>query len=552
VRNVDHSREPTPGLPELTNGWRWVALGDLAASESNSITDGPFGSKLKTEHYTDDGPRVIRLQNIGDGLFRDERACISESHFRSLQKHRIYGGDLVIAALGEELPRSCIIPDWVGPAIVKADCIRFKPHADLALPKFLNFALNFEQTRKRTGNIVHGVGRPRLNLTEIRGVFVPLTSINEQRRIVAKIDELFSDLDAGVAALERVRGNLKRYRAAVLKAAVEGKLTEDWRAQHPDTEPASVLLDRILTDRRRQWEKDQLAKFAQASKRPPTGWQLKYDPPQVPHTASLPSLPSGWIWASIDQLADVGTGTTPSRTNKAFYSEGSIPWITSTAVNAPYVHEASELVTQRALNETTLRLYPPGTLIVALYGEGKTRGKVSELMLAATINQALASLVMEDALSGCRPYLKSFLAANYEQLRRQAAGGMQPNLNLGLVRALAVALPPLEEQRVICAELERRLSIVDEIEAQVAANLKRAARLRQGILKRAFEGRLVPQDPDDEPACNLLERIRRQRPKASPSGNGNPRPRRSGRPRKGERTLPLFIQDDGDDQESVS
>ena len=91
----------------------------------------------------------------------------------------------------------------------------------------------------------------------------------EQHRIVAKIEELFSDLDAGVAALERVRANLKRYRAAVLKAAVEGKLTEDWRAQHPDTEPASVLLDRILTERRRQWEKDQLAKFAEAGRQPP-------------------------------------------------------------------------------------------------------------------------------------------------------------------------------------------------------------------------------------------------------------------------------------------
>ena len=88
-------------------------------------------------------------------------------------------------------------------------------------------------------------------------IHFPLPPVPEQRRIVAKIEELFSDLDAGVVALERVRANLKRYRAAVLKAAVEGKLTEDWRAQHPDTEPASVLLERILTERRRQWEKDQ-------------------------------------------------------------------------------------------------------------------------------------------------------------------------------------------------------------------------------------------------------------------------------------------------------
>src|SRR5208283_5089249 len=255
-------KESATEKPELAAGWSWVALGDIAASEPNSITDGPFGSKLKTEHYTDSGPRVIRLQNIGDGFFRDERAYISESHFQDLRKHQVHGGDLVVAALGEELPRACVVPVWVGPAIVKADCIRVKPDTSLALPRYLDFALNFEQTRKRTGTIIHGVGRPRLNLTEIKSIEVPLAPLGEQRRIVAKIEELFSDLDAGVAALERVRANLKRYRAAVLKAAVEGKLTEDWRAQHPETEPASVLLDRILTDRRRRWEHAQLANFA--------------------------------------------------------------------------------------------------------------------------------------------------------------------------------------------------------------------------------------------------------------------------------------------------
>ena len=113
---------------------------------------------------------------------------------------------------------------------------------------------------------------------------------------------------------------------------------------------------------------------------------------------------------------------------------------------------------------------------------------------------------------------------------------------------LPVPLPPDEEQAEIVTEVERRLSIVDEIEAQVEANLKRAARLRQGILKRAFEGRLVPQDPNDEPAEQLLARIRDQRQSTSPSTNGSPRSRRPGRPRKGGPAMPLFAQDDGDDQ----
>src|SRR5262249_15527339 len=163
-------------------------------------------------HYTAAGPRVIRLQNIGDGQFRDARAHISEAHFQELQKHRVCGGDIVIAALGESLPRACIIPEWVGPAIVKADCIRVKPDESIVTPQYLNFVLNCEGTRKRTTSIIHGVGRPRLNLGEIKSIIIPLAPIPEQHRIVEKVEELFSDLDAGVAALQRAKANLKRYR----------------------------------------------------------------------------------------------------------------------------------------------------------------------------------------------------------------------------------------------------------------------------------------------------------------------------------------------------
>src|SRR4051794_38028191 len=101
-------------LPPLPPGWCWTELVKLAESERNSITDGPFGSNLKTEHYTQVGPRVIRLQNIGDGVFRDEYAHISDEHYRTLEKYRVLGGDLVIAALGESLPRACVVPEWVG------------------------------------------------------------------------------------------------------------------------------------------------------------------------------------------------------------------------------------------------------------------------------------------------------------------------------------------------------------------------------------------------------------------------------------------------------
>ncbi len=118
-----------------------------------------------------------------------------------------------------------------------------------------------------------------------------------------KIEELFTELDAGVAALERVRANLKRYRAAVLKAAVEGELTADWRTRRHDIEPADVLLQRILRERRDAWEQAELARYAKSGKTPPKGWQGKYKAPAAPDTTDLPELPDGWCWATVEQLA---------------------------------------------------------------------------------------------------------------------------------------------------------------------------------------------------------------------------------------------------------
>jgi len=137
-----------------------------------------------------------------------------------------------------------------------------------------------------------------------RAAVIPLAVApkEEQQRIVSKIEELFSDLDAGVGALQRARANLKRYRAAVLKAAVEGKLTEQWRKEHPNIEPASKLLERILIERRRKWEEAQLVKYAAAGRAPPRGWKGEYPEPEEPDTANLPELPVGWSWASLSQL----------------------------------------------------------------------------------------------------------------------------------------------------------------------------------------------------------------------------------------------------------
>lgn len=333
----------------------------------------------------------------------------------------------------------------------------------------------------------------------------------EQNRIVAKLEELLSDLDAGVAELKTAQKKLAQYRQSLLKAAVEGALTAEWRTQHTPQETGAQLLERILIERRARWEAKQLAKFKEQGKAPPKDWQMKYPEPVRPDTADLPELPTGWVWATIGQLAAIGTGVTPLKAKSPYYVGGDIPWITSGALNSEMIIEATEYVTPLALTECRLELYPAGALLVAMYGEGKTRGKCSELAIPATINQAIAALVLEDAAIVCKPYIKSFLLKSYDDMRNQASGGVQPNLNLQIVRSIAIPIPPIDEQRAITESLSVQLEAAKDQGTAIELSLKQSTAQRQNILRAAFSGQLVPQDPNDEPASVLLERIRAAR-----------------------------------------
>ena len=487
---------PTVSIP---SSWIWCRIQDVATTAT-----GGTPSRSISEYFGGSIPWV-KSGELGDGHVFETEETLSELGLKSSNAKLFPKGTLCIALYGATVGKLGILE--VDAATNQAVCGIFLPdevHRDFSFYYLASI---------RRHLIEQGKGGAQSNISNglVRETSIPIAPLNEQRRIVAKIEELFSDLDAGVAALKRAKANLKRYRASVLKAAVEGKLTEQWRAKHPAKEPASALLARILKERRLKWEADQLAKFAAAGKEPPKNWRDKYIEPIPPVTTGLPELNDGWSWASVDQICEVGTGTTPSRTNSRFYESGSIPWIMSGAVNLPFVNEASVFVTEFALQETTLRLYPVGTLILALYGEGKTRGMVSELRIEATVNQALGALVFFDAAASIQPFVKVFLTSNYVQLRRQAAGGMQPNLNLGIVKQIAIPLPPIAEQFQIVSEVATKLSQIDAAETQIAHGLLRAARLRQSILKRAFEGKLVPQDPKDESASALLERLRTSR-----------------------------------------
>ncbi|EMY3699085.1 restriction endonuclease subunit S [Salmonella enterica] len=291
-------------------------------------------------------------------------------------------------------------------------------------------------------------------------VMAPLA---EQKIIAEKLDTLLAQVDSTKARLEQIPQILKRFRQAVLTVAMSGELTEEWRKNN------SILF-------------------------------------------------SSWVNSNIGELAQVATGKTPKRTEVKYWENGSIPWLTSSSTGEIYTEVAEQFITPIALKECTLKIFSPGTLLLAMYGEGKTRGQVTELKIHAACNQACAAIICNKEKIDLQ-FLKMRLMENYQETRKAAAGGNQPNLNLNKVREIPVIVPSLPEQAEIVRRVEQLFAYADTIEKQVNNALTRVNSLTQSILAKAFRGELTAQwraeNPDlisgENSAAALLEKIKAER-----------------------------------------
>ena len=345
----------------------------------------------------------------------------------------------------------------------------------------------------------------------------PLAPQKEQTRVVEKLEELLSDLDDGVAELKAAQTKLTQYRQSLLKSAVEGTLTEKWRSQNQCkiTETGEQLLARILIKRRRRWEEQKLAEFKEKGRKPPKDWQKKYPEPVQPDTTGLPELPEGWVWASLDMLGNIVSGVTKGSKRSNSIDTYETPYLRVANVQRGYL-DLDEIKTIAATKDDIERYkLEKGDI---LFNEGGDRDKLGR---GWVWYGEIESCIHQNHVFRLRPYtseivpeLISHYGNTFGKQWFQNSGKQTTNLasiNKGILQSFPVPLSPNLEQQKILDTLTVELTNVDRQIQSVDFSLKESEAQRKNILKEAFSGKLVEQDPNDEPVSVLLERIRAER-----------------------------------------
>lgn len=501
----------------LPTGWLEIELRDLFSLPSDDIVDGPFGSNLKASEYVSTGVPIARLQNIDRNRFIAKNIqYVTREKSEDLARHTFVPNDILITKLGDPLGKACLAPTTIEKGVLVADVVRARLTHEWVDRRFLCYQINSENIVEQFKDQTKGTTRPRVNLTKIRSLKARLCPLLEQTRIVAKVEELMSDLDAGVAELKAAQKKLGQYRHSLLKAAVQGSLTAEWRTLNALAETGAQLLERILAERRTRWEARQLEKFAAQGKTLSIDWQKGYPEPVRPDTTGLPELPNGWVWASIDQLtveqrygsssktSEDSTGVPVLRMGNIQDGEldfSNLKYLPLDHDEFPSLHlqdgdllfnrtNSPELVGKTAVYRSQMS---PCSFASYLISVRFSKGYVPELA-SAFINSAFG-----------KHWIKSVVV--------QQVG--QANVNGSKLSALAVPLPPFDEQKEIISSLEAQTKVVVDQLKNVDVSLKRSTAQRQNILRAAFAGQLVPQDPNDEPASVLLERIRTEQEERS-------------------------------------
>lgn len=504
-------------MSEIPVNWLYVDLSEVA----QILRGVTYKREQSADEPKADFLPVLRATNItGAALTFDELVYVPAENVSAEQL--LYPGDVVIASSSGSKEIVGKSGAFVGRNFVGsfgAFCTGLRPSSSLSQAYF-GFYFQTPSYRKSVSDLSAGSNINNLKTGDLASQRFPLPPRAEQTRIVEKLEELLSDLDAGVAELKAAQKKLGQYRQSLLKAAVEGALTAEWRAAQkvgagdavPET--GAQLLARILQERRARWEAKQLAKFEGQGKAPPKDWQKKYPEPVQPDTTDLPELPQGWVWASVDQLSESvrnGLSKTPNTEQRGF------PIFKINAVRPMAVNFMAIKHIEIEESEATGYWVEVGDVLATRYN-----GSVDLLGVFAMVKDVPVRTLHPDKLIRMKPMTGAGLGAWMEVcgnvglsrkhlVARVKTTAGQTGISGEDLKKTPIPLPPVDEQKSALAILEDRLQAVLELELPTELGLKQSTAQRQNILRAAFSGQLVPQDPNDEPASVLLECIRAER-----------------------------------------
>lgn len=468
-----------PERSEVPEGWVSVPLGDVTSPSKEKIEplDSPDLKYIGLEHIESNKCRII-----GNGLAGDTKST----------KTLFHTGDLLYGKLRPYLNKVCV-PDFEG--VCSTDILVFNqiPHLDnhymmwfMSTPDFVDYANSNSS----------GVQLPRINFQKLSGYQIPLPPLLEQHRIVAAIEALFARLDAANARLERVPSILKQFRQAVLAAACDGRLTEDWQQTNAvfECEADYIVPSRVILN-----HEESSPVFSRSEQK---------------------DLPYMWRYATFGSLGDWKSGATPSKSNPDFWTNGQISWVSPKDMKTEAIADSIDHITMEAVEKTNLHILPEDSLIFVVRGMILAKDfPVALTEREVTINQDMRALIPKDCVYP-RYLLRALQnqAHNILQVVRSSTHGTK-RLESPTLKNWPIALPPLPEQHEIVRRVDALFALADRIEAKVAAAREKTETMRQSILALAFSGRLVPTEAElarqegraYEPASVLLERIRSEK-----------------------------------------
>ena len=492
----------------LPKGW-------IETSLINIVDRLQYGYTAKASAEIEE-PKYLRITDIQNGDVNWSNAPGCKITENELEKYRLYDGDIVFARSGS-IEKAYRVSNPPLSAFASY-LIRGKPlHKSLSF--FLAYFVKSKLYLTQIGAYGSGIAIQNINAKKLGSVRIPIPPLNEQKRIITKIEKLQSHSNSAREALETIPDLLEQLRQSILSAAFRGDLTKSWREKNSKTlEPATELLKRIRAERRKRWEESELEKLKAKGL---TGDKLKdefakrkkkYKEPEPVDTSGLPELPEGWCWVSAELIVPVYAPIVYGIILPGPNLDKGVPYI------RPLEIQNDEIVVEpipRTSPEIALKYdrakISTGDIVLSIVG---TIGKVAivpDRLEGGNITQSSARL---------RPWRK-FITEQYlaealrspilrQQYEKYRFGNAVQRLNIAHVRSLAIPLPPIKEQKILTEAIKQRKDISSAFFSIIEKCREELRILENKVLEKAFQGDLVPQDPNDEPASTLLKRILEQ------------------------------------------